>query len=99
MSEKERVSASVDAELVEAGRAAVAAGHAPTLSAWINEALRRQSEHDRRLRALGQFVAAFEAEHGAFTDEEIEEATRSMRARAVVVRPDRRPDEGVGRSA
>jgi len=83
---KRRLSASVDPELVAAGHAAVAAGTADNLSAWVNEALRRQSEHDSRMTALGDFLAEYEAEHGRITDSEIVEATRWARERAVVVR-------------
>ena len=86
MKGKERLSASVDGDLLEAGAAAVAAGRAPSLSAWVNDALRRQADHDRRMSALDEFFAAFEAEHGEITDEEIREATRAARSRSVVVR-------------
>lgn len=90
MSEKERLSASVDAELLDAARAAVAAGRAPSVSAWVNEALARQAEHDRRLAALDTFLARYEHEHGEITDDEIRAASRSARTRAVVVRGRRR---------
>lgn len=83
---KQRLSASVDAELLAAGRAAVAAGEAANLSAWVSAALRRQADHDARLRALDEFLAAYEAEHGAFTDDEIAAASRRARKGAVVVR-------------
>lgn len=86
MTLKHRLSASVDADLVAAGQAAVEAGEAGSLSAWVNEALRRQAEHDRRLRALDAFLVAYEAEHGEITDVEIAAATRRARARAIVVR-------------
>lgn len=86
MSSKQRMSTSIDAELIEAGRAAVRAGEAGSLSAWVNEALRRQAEHDRRLRALDEFLESYEATHGAFTDDEIAAAARRARGRAVVVR-------------
>jgi hypothetical protein len=86
MTSKERLSASVDRELHEAGVAAVAAGRAPNLSAWVNDALRRQADHDRRMSALDEFFAAFEAEHGEITSEEIRDATRAARSRSVVVR-------------
>ena len=76
----------MDAELVAAGHAAVAAGTAENLSAWVNEALRRHCEHDSRLTALGAFLADYEAEHGQITDAEIADATRWARERAVVVR-------------
>lgn len=83
---KRRLSASVDADLVESGQAAVRTGAAANFSAWVNEALRRQVEHELRLAALDEFLAAFEAEHGAISDEEIAAASRRTRARAVVVR-------------
>lgn len=94
--EKRRVTTSVDADLVEAGRAVVAAGGAESFSAWVSSALRRQVEHDRRLRALDDFLAGFEAEHGAITDEEMHDAARRARARAVVVRGLRSADAGTG---
>ncbi|MGH8884852.1 MAG: hypothetical protein ACRDYX_06705 [Egibacteraceae bacterium] len=54
----------------------MADGRIENLSAWVNEALRRQVEHDRRMRALDEFLAAYEAEHGEITDEEMRDATR-----------------------
>jgi Arc/MetJ-type ribon-helix-helix transcriptional regulator len=86
MSEKQRVSASIDADVLQAARAAVAAGRAENLSAWVNAAMRRQLEHERGLQALGEAIAAYEAEHGEITQEEMEEAERNLRARAIVVR-------------
>lgn len=86
MSVKQRLSASVDADILAAAQAAVLERRAPNISAWVNEALRRQVEHDRRMRALDHFIAAYEAEHGVISDEEIREASRNTRARAVVVR-------------
>lgn len=86
MTTKQRLSASVDAELVAAGQAAVDAGEAASVSAWVNEALRRQVDHDRRLRALDAFLETYEAEHGEITDAEIAQATRSARVRAIIVR-------------
>jgi hypothetical protein len=88
MSTKSRLSASVDAELVAAGQREVAAGRAENLSAWVNEALHRQVEHDRQMRALDEFLAAFEAEHGEIGEDEVREAVRRARGRAVVVRGD-----------
>lgn len=86
MSVKERLSASVDADLVAVAQEAVARGKAESVSAWVNEALRLKVAHDRRLRALEEFVAAFEAEHGEITEDEMREAARHARGRAVVVR-------------
>lgn len=76
----------MDADLVAVAQEAVARGQAESISAWVNEALRLKADHDRRLQALDDFLAAYEAEHGEITEEEIREATRSSRGRAVVVR-------------
>ena len=89
MSIKQRLSASVDAELVAVAQEAVAMGQAENVSAWVNEALRLKADHDRRLRAVDEFLAAYEAENGEITDEEIRDAARSARGRAIVVRGQR----------
>ena len=80
------MSASVDADLVAVAQEAVAQGRADSVSAWVNEALRLKVAHDQRLRALDEFVAAFEAEHSEITEAEMGEAARRARGRAVVVR-------------
>ena len=86
MTQRERLSATIEADLLAAGRAAVAQGRAESLSAWVNAALRLQADHDRRMLALDDFLAAFEAEQGTITGEEMREAARRSRTRAVVVR-------------
>jgi Arc/MetJ-type ribon-helix-helix transcriptional regulator len=86
MTTKRRLSASVDAELVAVAQEAVTDGHAESISAWVNDALRLKADHDRRLQALDEFLAAYEAEHGEITDEEMRDAARRARERAVVVR-------------
>jgi len=86
MTNRQRLSASVEADLLAAGRAAVSAGRAENLSAWVNDALRRQADHDRRIGALDAFLGAYEAEHGEITEDEMREATRRTRSRAIVVR-------------
>ena len=96
MTQRERLSATVEAEWLAAGRVAVAEGRAESLSAWVNDALRRQAEHDRRMQALDDFLAAYEAEHGEITEEEIRAAERRSRSRAVVVRTPPVP-KGAGR--
>jgi Arc/MetJ-type ribon-helix-helix transcriptional regulator len=93
MSTKQRLSASVDAELVVAAQEAVAAGQAENVSAWVNDALRLKADHDQRLRAVDEFLAAFEAEHGEITDEEIRDAARRARGRAVVIRGKPEPQD------
>jgi hypothetical protein len=86
MTAKARLSATVDADLIAASQAAVAAGEAESVSAWVNDALRLKVEHDRRLRGIDDFIAAYEAEYGEITDEEMDAAYRAARARAIVVR-------------
>lgn len=86
MTTRERLSATVEADLLAAAREAVAEGRADSVSGWVNSALRRQAEHDRRMRALDEFLEAYEAKHGEITEQEMQEAARRARARAVVVR-------------
>lgn len=87
MPPKQRLSASVDADLVQAVEAAVARGRSDSVSAWVNDALRLKLERDRRLEALGAFISAYEAEFGTIAPDEIRDATRRARGRAIVVRP------------
>lgn len=91
MKPKQRLSASVDAELIGAVEDAVARGRAPTVSAWVNDALALKLERDRRLAALADFVADFEREHGVITNEEMMAAHRRARAKAVPVRGAKAP--------
>lgn len=86
MSTRERLSATVESDLLAAGRAAVAAGRAESLSAWVNDALRRQLVHEQRLHAFGEFLAEYEAEQGVITEEEMTDARKHDRANARVVR-------------
>ena len=97
MSTKQRLSASVDAELVAVAQEAVAQGQAESMSAWVNDALRLKADHERRLRALDDFLAAYEAEHGEITEQDMRDAARRAGGRAVVVRGTpggRRPEPG-----
>jgi len=91
MSTKQRLSASVDAELMAAAQQAVAEGRAENISAWVNDALRLKTDHERRLQALDDFLAAYETEHGEITEHEMRDAARRARERAIIVRG--RPDE------
>jgi Arc/MetJ-type ribon-helix-helix transcriptional regulator len=86
MTAKSRLSVTVDEDVIAAGQAAVAAGEAESVSAWVNDALHLKSEHDRRLRAIDEFIADYEAEHGEIIEEEMEAAYRRAKARAIVVR-------------
>jgi|SRR5580692_8499872 Arc/MetJ-type ribon-helix-helix transcriptional regulator len=80
---KVRLSASVDADLLAAAEAAVARGQLESVSAWVNAALRAKAEHDRRLEALGAFVASYENEHGEISADEMRAAARLTAARAI----------------
>jgi len=90
MNLRQRLSASVDASLLSAVEDAVARGRAPTVSAWVNDALRLKLEQEQRLEALAAFVGAYEAEHGEITPAQIARAQRAARARAIPVRKRRR---------
>jgi len=93
---KQRLSASIDTELLQAAQTAVDKGRASSVSAWVNDALRLKAEHDRRMDALDSFLAAYEAEHGVITEVEIDEAVRRAQSRATVVRsaPDKTGKSG-----
>jgi len=97
MKPKQRLSASVDADLMAAAEAAARRGDAPTLSAWVNDALRLKLEHDRRMQALATFIDAYEAEHGEIAPAEIDQATRAARARSLPVRALRTQAQGTGK--
>jgi hypothetical protein len=83
---KERLTVTVDVELVAAGNRAVKAGDADSLSGWVNGALAEREAKDRRRRALAEAVAAYEAEHGVITDEEMAAQRRADEKAAIVVR-------------
>jgi Arc/MetJ-type ribon-helix-helix transcriptional regulator len=87
----------VDAHLVAAAEAAVAAGRSGSVSAWVNDALQLKREHDQRLAALGTFVGAYESEYGEITPDEIQAAVRRAHSRAVFVRPIPRPRRTVSK--
>jgi Arc/MetJ-type ribon-helix-helix transcriptional regulator len=83
---KERLTVTVDHQLVEAGNEAVSEGRAGSLSAWVNLALAERAAKDRRLRALGDAVAAYEAEFGVITAGEIAAQQIADRRASRVVR-------------
>lgn len=92
MKHKQRLSASVDADLLAAAERAVARNEASTVSAWLNDAMRMKLRHEQRLAALAAFVADYEAEHGVIDAGEVRRVARRAGARAIVVRtaPSRR---------
>lgn len=86
MNAKRRLSASVDAELLQAAEAAVSGGGAGSVSAWVNDALRLKLSHDARLAALATFIGTYEAEHGEITGDEMRLAARQASESAIPVR-------------
>lgn len=90
---KRRLTVTVDPELVDAGHRAVASGAADSLSAWVSTALTEKAQRDRQLVHLRDAVAAYEAEFGEITAEEVVAQRRADREGAVVVRG-RRPSGG-----
>jgi hypothetical protein len=95
MTNRLRLSATVRPDLLKAGRRAVVEGRAPSLSAWVNDALARQAEHDRRLKALDEFIREYEAEHGVITEQDIRDAERYYASRTITVRPGARRKKGI----
>jgi Arc/MetJ-type ribon-helix-helix transcriptional regulator len=96
---KERLTVTVDEDLIEAGNDAVSEGRVGSLSAWVNLALAERAAKERRLRALGQAVAAYEVEFGVITSDEIQAQQRADRAAARVVRGPRPPGAKTRRRA
>jgi hypothetical protein len=90
MRTKERLTVTVDADLVVAGNRAVKAGRADSLSGWVNEALAEREARDRRLQAMSEAIAAYEAEFGTISAEEIAAQSRADERAAIVVRGSRR---------
>ena len=86
---KERLTVTVDPHLIQAGAEAVSEGRVDSLSAWVNLALSERAAQDRRLRALGEAIAHYEAEFGVITAAELAEQARMDRASARVVRGSR----------
>jgi hypothetical protein len=93
---KQRLSASVDADLLVAAESAAKRGEVANISAWVNDAMRLKVEHDRGLAELAGVIADFEAEHGEITPDEIEKAARLARSRAVSVRGSRAGEPAAG---
>lgn len=83
---KERLTVTVDADLMKAGNDAVAEGRADSLSGWVNAALVERVAKERRLTALAEAVAAYEKKFGAISVREMADQQRADRESAVVVR-------------
>jgi hypothetical protein len=93
---KERLTVTVDAELIVAGNRAVKAGRAESLSGWVNEALAEREAKDQRLRSLAEAVAVYETEFGTISVEEIAAQQHADERAAIVVRGPRSKTRGRG---
>lgn len=80
----------IDSALLEAAEKAVQAGRASSLSAWVNLALDERAKEEKRLVGMDMAIAAYEKEHGKFTDEELDAQRRTDRRNAVRPRGSRR---------
>lgn len=87
---KERLTVTIDSELIEAANKAVSEGRAESLSGWVNLALSERAAKERRLRALAEAVEAFEGEFGEINAAELAFQERADRKNAYVVRPRKR---------
>jgi hypothetical protein len=83
---KERVTVTVDRDLLDAANAAVASGRASSLSTWINTAMAERADKDRYLRALAAAIADYEAEFGTISEAELIAQEREDRRTAIVIR-------------
>ncbi len=88
---RERITITVESELVAAVNGGVEHGRARSVSAWINAAIAERLEREDRLAALAAVLAEYEAEHGEFTDEELDAQVQSDREAAAAVRARRQP--------
>jgi hypothetical protein len=95
---KERLTVTVDPDLVEAASAAVAEGRVGSLSAWVNLALSERAAKERRLRALVGAIATYEKEFGNISPDEVAAQARADRGVARVMRG-RRPSAKTSRPA
>jgi len=86
MSTKERLTVTVDPEVVAADNRAVERGRTGSLSAWVNAALVERAARDARLEALAGAVASYECEHGVISPVELATVERCDREQATVVR-------------
>lgn len=96
---KQRLTVTVDPELVKAGQHAVESGEAESVSGWVSAALEDKVRRDRKLRLLAVAIADFEDEFGEITAEEIAAQQRLDREQATVVRGQRRNSKREAHSA
>ncbi len=96
---KQRLTVTVDPELIQAGQQAVESGEAESVSGWVSAALEDKIGRDRKLALLAAAVAEYEQEFGEITTDEILRQQRADREDAVVVRSKRHQRTRKARSA
>ncbi len=90
MRNKERLTVTVDSELIEAANQAVAEGRVGSLSGWVNLALAERAAKERRLKSLAEAVASYEQTFGEIAAGELVAQERTDRRNATAVRPRKR---------
>jgi hypothetical protein len=83
---KERLTVTVDPNLLVAAREAVSAGRAESVSAWVSSALAERAAKERRLSALAEAIAIYEEDFGEISENEVIAQARADRTSAVIVR-------------
>jgi len=83
---KQRVTITIELDLLEEAQAAVNQGRCRSLSQWIGEAIADQLDKERRLALLGELIAEYEEEHGVITEEAMEERIRKDKEAAAAIR-------------
>ena len=68
---KQRVTVTVDDDLLATASAAVERGDATSVSAWVNDAMAQRRRRDELLTNLRTSVAEYEAAHGEITAAEM----------------------------
>lgn len=87
---KQRLTVTVDPDLLEAGQRAVEAGQAESVSGWVSAALEDKVRRDEKLALLAAAIGDYEQEFGEITADEIRAQQRVDREEAIVVRSRRR---------
>ena len=62
--QKQRVTVTVNEELLQEASTAVSEGRSRSVSEWIGEAMAQRRDRDQRLAVLRRLVSEYEAEHG-----------------------------------
>ncbi len=76
---KQRVTVTVDEELLEAANRAVSEGLARSVSEWVSEAMAQRRDRDARLAVMRRLLEEYEVEHGFISEEEIAEQAQRDR--------------------